>query len=152
MIILIYLLMQHIKIFPHACAFNWDQGSRVNNYVGAGYTFGYKGTIYGIGDEIARDERARKRMSKREEEIWTEMTSSEKERWAEFTEYIRVPDSSEQGAPTEWQNSYQTERGWEKGERGLQSFRVLFGQSKMEMSSTKFSSISNFIAPVYSSI
>lgn len=56
---LIYLLMQCIKLFLPARAFNWDPRSLMNNYVE-----GYKETTDGISDENAGNVRARKKMSK----------------------------------------------------------------------------------------
>ena len=70
----------------------------MSNYIGGGYIFGYKEKAG--SDETVGAKRARKGMSKRQEEIWTEMTSSEKERRAEFTDYLKPPIPLVKGRPT----------------------------------------------------
>ena len=70
----------------------------MSNYIGGGYIFGYKETEG--SDEIVVAKRARKGMSKRKAEIWTEMTSSEKERRAEFTDCLKTPIPLVKGKPT----------------------------------------------------
>lgn len=69
----------------------------MSHYVGGAYTFGYEEATDRTGGGTVSDKRARKGMSKRQVDMWTERTSGGKERSTTLTEYGKAPNSRGQG-------------------------------------------------------